>query len=81
MAELDQKFASADINSLKEALVRKEVSDKTKDDRILFLETTIHEVQKNFDAIMEVLQKNSSIEKVSQLLRAKSKSRSIQDDT
>jgi len=67
MAELDQKFASADINSLKEALVRKEVSDKTKDDRILFLETTIHEVQKNFDAIMEVLQKNSSIEKFSQL--------------
>src|SRR5207249_2110518 len=71
MAELEQKFAGTEMNELKQALARKEITDKAKEERIKLLETALIDVQQNFDAIVEVLQQNPSVEAVLGALKKK----------
>jgi hypothetical protein len=69
--ELEQKFSSANLNTLKTSLDRLELANKTKEERIRLLETTLAEIQQHFDLLVEVVRKDPSAEEVRQVLRVR----------
>ena len=71
-AELDQKFAQTEANSMRDVLAQAEQREKAKDERIEQLEKTISDVQKSFAAVVEALAKNPSPQDLFRALNRKS---------
>ncbi len=66
--ELDEKFTYTEIETLREALAKKDESDKMKDDRIKQLENAVKNMEMGFAKIMEI---RPSIEDVEAALEKK----------
>jgi len=74
--ELDMKFTNTEIGDLKDDLAKLQQETKIKDDKILRLESSLTELQNNFQMVSEILQRNPSIADVeAALLQKKGKGR------
>jgi integrase len=69
--ELDMKFTKTEIGDLKDDFTKIQQETKIKDDRIAKLESSLTELQQNFQLVAEILHHNPSLADVEAALRRK----------
>jgi capsule polysaccharide export protein KpsE/RkpR len=78
--ELDEKFTTTELSTVKAQLVQVEQAAKIKDERIAKLEQSLPVMQSNLQQITEVLKTNPSIAQIEAALERTRKMRHINSD-